>query len=124
MLQIQTRRILREGPAAEYLGTVPSTLQKWRLIGKGPRWMRIGTRMIGYDVRELDSYIEQQSRSSTSDDPTPTDQSSKTVIAECERARQQARLTRLHEQTAKRRRAHRVRRARGEASKSKEADND
>jgi excisionase family DNA binding protein len=53
--------------AAEYLGLGVTTLEKWRVIGnKGPRFVRLG-RAIRYRVKDLDAWLEEQVRTSTSD---------------------------------------------------------
>ena len=61
------RRIFRTAEAAEYLGIASSTLEKRRLIGEGPPFIRIGTRAVGYCVDDLDAYIASGRRVSTSD---------------------------------------------------------
>lgn len=43
--------------AAAYLGLRPATLNNWRQIGKGPRFLRIGGRVL-YRKNDLDSYLE------------------------------------------------------------------
>ena len=55
-----TKRILRTEPAAEYLGLAASTLEKKRVVGGGPRFIRLGGRAIGYDIRDLDAWLDRQ----------------------------------------------------------------
>ncbi len=62
-----TKRILRTPEAAEYVGLAVSTLEKMRLVGDGPEFVRLGGRAVGYDVRKLDAWIDARSASSTSD---------------------------------------------------------
>jgi predicted DNA-binding transcriptional regulator AlpA len=64
--QMQTR-VLRTPDAAKYLGLTGSTLEKMRLFGTGPRFVRIGTRAVGYTIDDLDAFIEVGRRRSTSD---------------------------------------------------------
>ena len=59
-------RLVDERYAARYLGIATRTLQWWRLIGKGPPYHKIG-RLVRYDLAALDSFIEAQTRSSTSE---------------------------------------------------------
>ena len=59
---IMERRVLRTPAAAEYVGLSPATLEKQRLVGKGPRFIRLGNRAVGYEVRDLDAWIEAQRR--------------------------------------------------------------
>ncbi|MDR1083888.1 MAG: helix-turn-helix domain-containing protein [Deltaproteobacteria bacterium] len=42
--------------AAAYLGGLsPGTLEVWRSLGKGPRYLKIGRRVI-YETRDLDDF--------------------------------------------------------------------
>jgi hypothetical protein len=43
--------------AASYLGMRPTTLNNWRIAGKGPRFLRIGSRVM-YRQQDLDAYLE------------------------------------------------------------------
>ena len=54
------RRVLRTGPAAEYVALSSSKLEKMRLTDDGPRFIRLAGRAIGYDVRDLDAWIDRQ----------------------------------------------------------------
>ena len=54
------RRILRTVPAAHYVGVAPGTLEKWRTTGVGPKFLRLGNRAIGYDVQDLNTWIDRQ----------------------------------------------------------------
>jgi predicted DNA-binding transcriptional regulator AlpA len=60
-------RILRTPDAAKYVGLTGSTLEKMRLLGNGPRFVRLGARAIGYAVGDLDAFIDARLRTSTSD---------------------------------------------------------
>jgi len=61
------KRVLRTPEAAAYLGLAASTLEKMRLSGSGPEFVRLGGRAIGYDLAMLDAWIDRQRRISTSD---------------------------------------------------------
>jgi len=65
--QIQSKAILRPPEAARYLGLSVSTLAKQRLRGDGPRFVKLGSRAVGYSLNELDAYLVSCTRSSTSD---------------------------------------------------------
>ncbi len=54
------KRILRTEEAAEYVGLAPSTLEKRRTTGDGPKFVRLGGRAIGYDIRDLDAWLDGQ----------------------------------------------------------------
>ena len=62
------RRILRTAAASEYVGLAKSTLEKLRVVGGGPRFLRLGGRAIGCDVRDLDAWLDEQ-RADTESDP-------------------------------------------------------
>jgi len=61
-------RLVTESDASECLGVSVRTLQKWRLRGDGPRFVKLG-RAVRYDGRDLEAYIEAGRRRSTSDSP-------------------------------------------------------
>jgi len=65
--QIQSKAILRPPEAARYLGLSESTLAKQRLRGDGPRYVKLGSRAVGYSINELDAYLEACTRCSTSE---------------------------------------------------------
>jgi hypothetical protein len=59
-----------EGGAAAYLGGSNSplstrTLQRWRLEGVGPPFVKLG-RLVRYRQSDLDSFLDKNARSSTS----------------------------------------------------------
>ncbi len=56
---------LRAPAAAEYLGSSPSTLAKWRMHGTGPRFQKLGKRIVVYDIDDLKAFADQGSRAST-----------------------------------------------------------
>src|SRR5262249_53708275 len=60
------KRYLRTAEAAAYIGSTKSTMEKRRLAGDGPPFIRIG-RTICYDVMDLDRYCEANRYRSTSD---------------------------------------------------------
>jgi len=47
---------LRETQAAEYLTLKVATLQHWRVVGKGPAFLRFGA-SIRYTREALDDYV-------------------------------------------------------------------
>ena len=54
------QRILRTAEAAVYVGLSASSLEKKRLKGDGPQFMRLGGRAVGYDIRDLDEWLDDQ----------------------------------------------------------------
>jgi predicted DNA-binding transcriptional regulator AlpA len=57
---------------AERIGVKPKTLDNWRSLGKSPPFYKLGNRIV-YDDSEVDAWLAQRRRTSTSD-PGPTDQ--------------------------------------------------
>jgi hypothetical protein len=43
----------RERVAAEFIGSSPRTLQRWRGTGEGPGYVRLGKRRVAYTRAEL-----------------------------------------------------------------------
>jgi len=58
---------LRPNQAAAYLGFAASTLAKMRLRGDGPIFSKIGRRLIIYEQHNLDAYVAERRRRSTSE---------------------------------------------------------
>lgn len=50
------RQKLSTEEAAVYLGIRPNTLEVWRCKHKGPRYSKIGTRVL-YDVDDLEAFF-------------------------------------------------------------------
>ena len=57
---------LAEQQAAEYLGISVYSLRRWRVYGGGPRFLKMGSRVV-YPLSELDDYQAACLRRSTSD---------------------------------------------------------
>jgi excisionase family DNA binding protein len=54
---IATERKMRtDNEAAVYLGVSVSKVRRWRLMGGGPRWIRIGG-SIRYPLADLEAYV-------------------------------------------------------------------
>ena len=54
--------------ASKYLGLAVSTLNQMRGAGNGPRFLKLGGKIL-YDTRHLDQWMDDNTRTSTSDDP-------------------------------------------------------
>jgi len=61
------QRVLRTPEAASYVGLSASTLEKFRLTGNGPVYMRAGLKIVVYRVEDLDAWLTAGRRRSTSD---------------------------------------------------------
>ena len=73
----RARRVLSETEAAEYLSASTRSLQRWRMTGEGPAFVRLGARRVGYAVDALDAWLSSRTFSSTS---------SETVAKRCKAA--------------------------------------
>jgi excisionase family DNA binding protein len=56
--------------AAAYIPVAKSTLDKLRVAGGGPRYIRIGAKIL-YDVSDLDAWMENHKQANTADIPRP-----------------------------------------------------
>jgi predicted DNA-binding transcriptional regulator AlpA len=67
------RQLLNVPEAAEYLRMKPQSLAKMRWEGTSPPFIKLGRRVL-YDLAEIDRWLDQRRRRSTSDpgsvDPT------------------------------------------------------
>lgn len=59
--------LLTETEAAKLIGFSIRTIQKWRMVGRGPQHVRVSSRAIRYRREDIDAWIESSLRSSTSD---------------------------------------------------------
>ncbi|ASK87007.1 helix-turn-helix transcriptional regulator [Sphingorhabdus sp. SMR4y] len=50
---------------ADQIGVRPSCLAKWRVTGEGPKFAKLGKRVV-YRQQDIDQWIESKVRSSTS----------------------------------------------------------
>jgi hypothetical protein len=64
--QKTNRPKLRTRAAADYTGLAESTLEKLRVSGAGPLYIRVG-RIVVYDPDDLDAWLGAHKRRSTSD---------------------------------------------------------
>ncbi len=58
---------LKPTQAAEYVGLKPPTLAKMRVRGDGPKYVKVGRKVVIYEISDLDEWIARQKRSSTSE---------------------------------------------------------
>lgn len=59
-------QLLTERDASKLLCLSVRTLQKWRLCGRGPRFLKLG-HAVRYDRAELERFVAGAERASTSD---------------------------------------------------------
>ncbi len=60
--------LLTTTEAAEYLGVTPRCAEAWRVRGGGPPFIKISARAVRYRLSDLNRWIEERLRTSTSDD--------------------------------------------------------
>jgi len=60
---------LRTQDAARFIGLSYRTLEKYRIAGTGPKYSKIGTRIV-YAVSDLTEWVERGAKRSTSDPAT------------------------------------------------------
>jgi predicted DNA-binding transcriptional regulator AlpA len=65
MADLVAHRRLRTPAAADYTGYSESTLEKKRLSGDGPPFIKLG-RSVVYDTRDLDAWLAERRLNSTS----------------------------------------------------------
>lgn len=56
---MDTTEIIREGEVAELTGIARGTLAYWRGIGKGPRWAKLGRRVV-YRRADVERWVDEQ----------------------------------------------------------------
>lgn len=59
--------LLTPRQVAKQLGVTCNTLEAWRIRGGGPKFVRVSKRCIRYRRQDVESWIEERIRSSTSD---------------------------------------------------------
>jgi predicted DNA-binding transcriptional regulator AlpA len=62
--------LLTPHEAAAYLRQAVKTLANWRVLGSGPRFVKYG-RSVRYRQADIDAWLAEKSRTSTSDQGTP-----------------------------------------------------
>jgi len=65
MTGISSRPKVRTKGASDYTGLAESTLEKLRLTGEGPAYMKVG-KVVVYDPSDLDEWLSRHRRTSTS----------------------------------------------------------
>ncbi|MGL3709339.1 helix-turn-helix transcriptional regulator [Leptospirillum ferriphilum] len=65
--ELELKKVLPPNEAGEYLGISPLTLANWRVVGKGPLFVRLSPRKIGYRISDLDKWLSERVFSSTTE---------------------------------------------------------
>lgn len=53
------RTVLRPDEVHEHTGVSVETLKYWRTHGRGPRWYKLGRRVV-YDLAAVDAWLDEQ----------------------------------------------------------------
>jgi len=64
---VNNNSLLTEKQTSRLLGFSVRTLQAWRVRGGGPRFVKVSARCVRYRQSDLDRWIEERLRTSTSD---------------------------------------------------------
>jgi hypothetical protein len=64
---IEGRHYLTTSEAAAYSRLSKSTLEKMRMIGSGPTFIRAGAKRVLYRLQDLDDYFAKRRRRSTAE---------------------------------------------------------
>ena len=64
------KSLLTESEAASRLAIQPTTLRRWRWSGDGPRFVKVGF-AVRYDSADVEAFVDQNRRDSTSADHRP-----------------------------------------------------
>ena len=62
-----SQKLVTTAAAADRLNISPRTLERWRIVGGGPPFRKLGPQIVRYDVAELDEWYAGSRRVSTSD---------------------------------------------------------
>lgn len=58
-LSFREPSLLTQAEAAKRLGVHVNTLGQWRKRGSGPKWYRIGPKLIRYDESDVERWIQE-----------------------------------------------------------------
>jgi hypothetical protein len=61
----QVRELLTEMEVHFRYGIAPRSLQRWRMTGDGPAFVRVGARRVLYRVRDIENWLDQRTFAST-----------------------------------------------------------
>jgi excisionase family DNA binding protein len=64
---MSTEILLTVEDAAARLKISKHTLNRWRVTGEGPPFIKSGPRLVRYDQAALDAWAQERTRSSTTD---------------------------------------------------------
>ncbi|MHB1302447.1 MAG: helix-turn-helix transcriptional regulator [Acidiphilium sp.] len=68
--ETETDYLVKERDAARLLGIVPRTMMRWRKLGCGPRYVRMGNKLVAYSASELRRWQERRTFSHSAEEST------------------------------------------------------
>jgi predicted DNA-binding transcriptional regulator AlpA len=57
--------LIRRSDLPRYLPVASQTLARWATEGQGPRFLKLGRRLVAYKVGDLREWLESQTKSNT-----------------------------------------------------------
>jgi predicted site-specific integrase-resolvase len=70
---IESTLLYTEKQTAALLNISVKTLQKWRLQGKKPYYIKLSNRLVRYRKQDIENFVSENHRNSTSDKGTGTE---------------------------------------------------
>jgi hypothetical protein len=67
-MAVATNDVLDEDGLYERYLIPPRTAQRWRAIGEGPRWIRLGRRRVVYRVADIEAWLAERTFASRADE--------------------------------------------------------
>jgi predicted DNA-binding transcriptional regulator AlpA len=58
--KMEAQKLVDDTEASAILGVARQTLRNWRNLRKGPRYIKIGARIVRYNVDDLREFIRKQ----------------------------------------------------------------
>jgi predicted DNA-binding transcriptional regulator AlpA len=56
-IPLTPEQLLSDIELAKIYGVKVSTIRKWRIVGKGPRWIKLGA-LVRYRISDANAFIE------------------------------------------------------------------
>lgn len=56
-MQLLTTSLLTTNQVSTVLGLQPATLKKWRVLGIGPKYVRVGRRAVRYRLADVKRFV-------------------------------------------------------------------
>ncbi|MEE3502534.1 AlpA family phage regulatory protein [Acidiphilium acidophilum] len=63
-------RLIKERDVARLMGVVPRTMMRWRKLGCGPKYVRLGNTLVAYRESDLREWQEKRTFSHSAEEVT------------------------------------------------------